>query len=102
MYRRAAKRKAGGPSPFLGQPAGCFLYLSLRAAPPVCHARGAVVGVDGAAVDKPGAFQQMLNDFPASTLSQSIPDFHNTPLRYQRLLDAVKKDPLHRVRKAEP
>ena len=43
----------------------------------------------------------MLNDFPASTLSQSIPDFHNTPLRYQRLLDAVKKDPLHRVRKAE-
>lgn len=48
-----------------------------------------------------GAFQQMLNDFPASTLSQSIPDFHNTPLRYQRLLDAVKKDPLHRVRKAE-
>ena len=49
-----------------------------------------------------GAFQQMLNDFPASTLSQSLPDFHNTPLRYQRLLDAVKKDPLHRVRKAEP
>lgn len=29
-----------------------------------------------------GKFQNMLSDFPAETLYETIPDFHNTPVRY--------------------
>ncbi len=32
-----------------------------------------------------GRFQQMLSDFPSASLFETIPDFHNTPLRYQAL-----------------
>lgn len=44
-----------------------------------------------------GMFQRDLHDFPAEQLHETIPDFHNTPLRYAALLDAVKKDPCDRA-----
>ncbi len=39
-----------------------------------------------------GRFQEMLKDFPAETLSESIPNFHNTPDRYRLFREAVKAD----------
>ena len=45
-----------------------------------------------------GRFQQMLSDFPSSSLFETIPDFHNTPLRYQALLQAAEADPKGRLK----
>ena len=39
-----------------------------------------------------GGFQQMLSDFDASLLYETIPDFHNTEKRYRDLKDAAEKD----------
>ncbi len=39
-----------------------------------------------------GQFQNYLNDFPVSELFETIPDFHNTPDRYRKFLEAVEKD----------
>ena len=45
-----------------------------------------------------GRFQQMLSDFPSSSLFETIPDFHNTPLRFQALLQAAQADPKGRLK----
>lgn len=39
-----------------------------------------------------GNFQRQLNDFPAETLNETIPNFHNTPKRYRDFLKAVEED----------
>lgn len=39
-----------------------------------------------------GKFQRYLTDFPADTLHETIPDFHNTPKRYEAFLKAVEED----------
>lgn len=39
-----------------------------------------------------GNFQQMLSDYPAETLYETIPGFHDTEARYQVFLEAVKED----------
>lgn len=39
-----------------------------------------------------GRFQEQLCDFPAETLYETIPNFHNTPDRYRQLREAVQKD----------
>lgn len=39
-----------------------------------------------------GQFQNMLSDFDASSLYETIPDFHNTPKRTQNLINAFEKD----------
>ncbi len=39
-----------------------------------------------------GHFQKLLADFPAHTLFESIPDFHNTKKRYLAFEEAVEKD----------
>lgn len=44
-----------------------------------------------------GAFQNLVSDLPAEDLVEVIPDFHNTPQRYQQLQDAVAKDVAGRV-----
>lgn len=49
-----------------------------------------------------GAFQNMLKDFPAKSLYETIPNFHNTPLRYKAFLEAVQSDPLGRAYSAAP
>jgi hypothetical protein len=45
-----------------------------------------------------GNFQQMMAAFPAETLSETIPNFHNTPDRYQKLSRAIAEDRMHRVK----
>ena len=44
-----------------------------------------------------GEFQKQLSDFDASTLHVTIDDFHNTPKRYTRFLEAIEKDPCGRA-----
>lgn len=46
-----------------------------------------------------GRFQNCLNGFDAETLDVTIPNFHNTIVRYQALREAEKADPKNRVRK---
>jgi Ser/Thr protein kinase RdoA (MazF antagonist) len=44
-----------------------------------------------------GAFQCLLADFAGPRLHETIPDFHNTPLRYEALDRAVQADSCNRV-----
>ena len=44
-----------------------------------------------------GNFQTMLSDFDASKLYETIPDFHNTVKRYEKLEADAEKDPMGRV-----
>ncbi len=44
-----------------------------------------------------GLFQKQLADFPASTLHDTIENFHNTPIRFENFEKAVEQDPLGRV-----
>lgn len=45
-----------------------------------------------------GKFQKLLSGFDASILHEVIPDFHNTPVRFERFLKAVKEDTHNRVK----
>ncbi len=44
-----------------------------------------------------GNFQYMLRDYPAETLYETIPNFHNTPDRFRQLMEAVENDALGRL-----
>ena len=44
-----------------------------------------------------GRFQQMLSEFPAETLTETIPEFHNTPDRYRQLKESVAADRMGRL-----
>ena len=44
-----------------------------------------------------GKFQAMLSNFPMNNLIETIPSFHDTALRFEQLMDAVKADPLGRA-----
>lgn len=47
-----------------------------------------------------GRFQSLLADLPAAELATTIPDFHHTPKRFQRLLKAIESDEFRRGRMA--
>lgn len=44
-----------------------------------------------------GEFQNMLSDYPADTLFEIIPNFHNTPERYRQLEAAIEKNFSNRI-----
>ncbi len=44
-----------------------------------------------------GRFQSLLSDFPADTLTETIPHFHDTPSRLEELIRAVRRDEANRV-----
>lgn len=44
-----------------------------------------------------GHFQELLADYPAHTLHETIIDFHNTPIRFNNFMRAVEEDILGRV-----
>lgn len=44
-----------------------------------------------------GDFQRQLADFPAQTLVETIPHFHDTPDRYRQFHEALEKDALGRA-----
>ncbi|MBQ9719130.1 MAG: aminoglycoside phosphotransferase family protein [Oscillospiraceae bacterium] len=49
-----------------------------------------------------GGFQRQLRDFPARTLHETIPNFHNTPERYRKFHAALAADPLNRASAVHP
>ena len=52
----------------------------------------------GLAAEKFGEFQKLLADFDGPRLNETIPDFHNTPVRYSHLNIAVQENAFDRVR----
>ena len=44
-----------------------------------------------------GAFQKLMQNFPAEELHETIPDFHNTVNRYRIFRETVSRDPLGRA-----
>ncbi len=48
-----------------------------------------------------GQFIADLSDLDTNLLTETIPNFHNTPLRYATLREVVKKDPNDRVKHAQ-
>ena len=48
-----------------------------------------------------GKFQQMLADFPAETLHETIPNFHNTPDRVSKFKEALNRDLLGRAKSVQ-
>ncbi|MBQ2949137.1 MAG: aminoglycoside phosphotransferase family protein [Clostridia bacterium] len=48
-----------------------------------------------------GRFQNQLGGFDASVLHETIVDFHNTPARYQQLMDAVRRNEAGRLEAVE-
>lgn len=48
-----------------------------------------------------GTFQNLLADFPAETLHETIPHFHNTPNRYTLLHQAIQADSHKRLQEVE-
>lgn len=49
-----------------------------------------------------GKFQNMLKDYPATTLYETIKDFHHTKRRFQTFLSAKEEDVLERSKTCEP
>ena len=47
-----------------------------------------------------GMFQGLLADYPAASLHETIPHFHDTPVRYDALMRAADQDPLDRRKEA--
>ncbi len=45
-----------------------------------------------------GWFQRMLTNLPGQPLFETIPDFHNTPKRYQAFLKVLEQDPCGRAK----
>ncbi len=48
-----------------------------------------------------GRFQQLLADFPADTLYETIPEFHNTVDRFRQLKESIAADNVGRVASAQ-
>ncbi len=44
-----------------------------------------------------GEFQGLLADFPAETLHETIPHFHDTPQRFEQLHEAIQRDAVGRA-----
>ena len=48
-----------------------------------------------------GKFQNLLSDYPSEQLVETIPDFHNTRVRFETFIEAVESDDLNRARSAK-
>ncbi len=44
-----------------------------------------------------GSFQDLVSDLPADSIVETIPDFHNTPRRFARLMEVADADPNGRL-----
>jgi len=48
-----------------------------------------------------GSFQDLVSDIPVADIKETIPDFHNTPARYKRLMNVVAADEKGRLTSAQ-
>lgn len=44
-----------------------------------------------------GSFQELLKDYPAGELCETIPHFHDTPDRYRKFKETMERDPVKRA-----
>lgn len=49
-----------------------------------------------------GRFQYMLRDYPARTLHETIPHFHDTEVRFEKFLAALEADKMNRAKGVSP
>lgn len=49
-----------------------------------------------------GKFQRLLSDFPAETLHETIPDFHNTKKRFETFVNVLNQDRFNRASNVKP
>ena len=63
----------------------------------VCHQAADTAELFAASGRAFGRFQRLLKDYPADTLYETIPNFHNTEDRLAKLKAAVEADPLGRA-----
>ena len=68
----------------------------------VCHQAAEAPELFAASGRAFGRFQQMLKDYPAETLYETIPNFHHTEDRLARLKAAVRADRLGRTAECRP
>lgn len=54
-----------------------------------------------AAAEAFGEFRYLLAEYPADTLYETIPDFHNTPKRYERFLEVLEADKMGRAQEVQ-
>ena len=75
----------------------CFrVYVFVRDS--LCLQRPEAPGDFGRSGQAFGRFQRMLSDYPAASLHETIPDFHNTPDRYRKMEEAIRADCHHRLK----
>jgi thiamine kinase-like enzyme len=67
----------------------------------VTYDTGDSTDVAGEAARMFGWFQRMLDDLPGPTLHDTIPNFHNTPLRFEQFQQVLKEDPCSRAGQAK-
>ena len=71
------------------------MYLYITDA--TCYNKAEKAGMFGESAKAFGRFQNLLAEFDATKLSESIKDFHNTPVRFNNLVNAIKADKCGRV-----
>jgi len=49
-----------------------------------------------------GRFAAMLTDLPGPSLHETIPDFHNTPKRFEAFEEVLRQDPCNRAKDVRP
>ncbi len=70
------------------------IYLYITDA--TCYNKAEKKGLFGESAKAFGRFQKLLSDFDASTLNETIKDFHNTEKRFENLASAVSSDTFNR------
>ena len=71
------------------------MYLYITDA--TCYNKAEKPGMFGESAKAFGRFQNLLAEFDATVLTESIKDFHNTPVRFQNLVNAINADKAGRV-----
>ena len=68
----------------------------------ICYQKAESPALFAAAARAFGGFFRQLEGYPAATLHETIPDFHNTKKRVQKLIKAVEEDPHNRAVNCKP
>ena len=94
---------------FLPSSNGTLLYKNENGAYRVSKFIANTISFEGKATPKSlemaglsfGSFIRDLSDLDASLLTETLPNFHNTPMRIEHFMQTVKADPVNRVSSAK-
>lgn len=76
------------------------MYLYITEA--TCYNKAEKEGMFGESAKAFGRFQKLLAEFDAKTLSETIKDFHNTPVRFKNLENAINENKAGRKEECLP